>query len=96
MTLNTLSVQVGAGEWEIGLVVIENRIPVIGRVTGLACRGEAGRQMIRIRSRVVINTVAGEAFRRSTRKLSARVTLLAGRRQVRSGQRKSGGGVIEA
>ena len=64
---------------EPGVVVIEVRVPVVGRVTGLTLVRESGRVVIRFGCTVVIREVTAHASCRQAVVLSGRVTLIAGR-----------------
>ena len=76
MALLAGSRNVGTGQWEIGLVVIEARVPIGGGVAGLAgCRESSG-DVIGIVGIVVIRLVTRKTFRWCTGKLAVDVTLL--------------------
>lgn len=72
--------------------VIEGRPgPIDERVAGVARLGESNGRMVRIRSAVVLGSVARIAIRRRAGKFAAHVALRASRGGVLAAQRETGG-----
>src|ERR1017187_1520407 len=96
VTLRAGRIDVGAGERELGRVVVEGgRRPGCGAVAYLAGGGEPRGNVVRVGCGLVDVQVTPRAHGGSVGELVVHVALGAGRIGVGAGERESGGGVVE-